>query len=76
MNEFDAVRALTGLAWYCRPCALTNDGGQRGWTALMFAAVWGRVDIVEYLVEAGADANATNAVRGQHNNENTHVALC
>jgi ankyrin repeat protein len=34
---------------------LDEDGG----TALMLAAMWGKLDIVKYLVEVGADVNAT-----------------
>lgn len=40
----------------------TRLWAQTGETALMRAASFGRLDIVEFLVEHGADAKLTNAV--------------
>ena len=39
--------------------------GQGGWTALILAARWGRTDCVQLLLDAGADKNATDNVRGR-----------
>jgi ankyrin repeat protein len=36
---------------------------QCGWTAIIFAAKSGHVDIVKALIETGADVNAIDSVR-------------
>ncbi len=37
---------------------------QGGYTALMEAAIWGHVNVVQRLVEAGANLEAVNEVSG------------
>ncbi len=37
---------------------------QYGSTALMLAAMWGHVNVVQYLVEAGASLEAADEVSG------------
>jgi ankyrin repeat protein len=49
--------ALRVLASCLTACA------QDGWTPLHWAAVYGHVDAVRYLVDKGANINATNKVR-------------
>ncbi len=39
---------------------------QDGWTALMIAAEKGHVNVVQYLVEAGANLEAVDTVRFFH----------
>ncbi len=40
-------------------------GEQSGWTALMYAANKGHADCVRLLLNAGADKEVTNSVRGR-----------
>ncbi len=40
-----------------------NEKDERGWTLLMFSSCFGRLEIVRYLIEIGADVN----VRNSHN---------
>ena len=46
---------LTCGAWSCL---------QRGWTAMMAAAQYGHVEVVDRLLAAGADKDAQNKVPG------------
>ena len=36
---------------------------QNGWTALMWASMYGHLSVVQYLVEQGADINTQDKVR-------------
>lgn len=38
-----------------------DSTGRTGNTLLMFAAMWGKYDIVDYLLKKGADINARNS---------------
>ena len=40
------------------PCSVAGDGGSKGWTALHMAASKGRLEIVQLLINAGADVDA------------------
>ena len=41
---------------------------QDGWTALMFASHNGRLPVVEYLIQQGADIQMQDEVRDHNNN--------
>ena len=45
---------------------------QGGWTALMWAAYKGRVDVTELLLEHGANPNTTGQVTYTHTHTHTH----
>jgi uncharacterized protein len=54
MNDLQQLKEMVNSGFNIN-IRLDEDGG----TALMLAAMWGKLDIVKYLVEVGADVNAT-----------------
>jgi hypothetical protein len=56
------VAFVCNVAMYACEC-MWAMAGQRGATALIFAAVTGHADCVRLLLDAGADKNAKDKVR-------------
>ncbi|MCB0374771.1 MAG: ankyrin repeat domain-containing protein [Sinomicrobium sp.] len=57
-GDFETVKKLVSMG------AEVNERASNGMTPLMFAARYNRIDILRFLIEAGADLKAKNSKNG------------